>query len=129
MVAEPPPALRRGAALFDAGDFYAAHEAWEEHWLEIGGSERDFYKGLIQAAVALLHWQRGNPLGAVKLRRSAAALLAPFAPTHRGVRVTCFLARLEAHFAPLERALAHKMPAPAPDSATRPRLELEDSTP
>jgi len=122
---DPPAALFRGAALFDAGDYEEAHEAWEEHWLEIGGSTRDFYKGLIQVAVALLHWHRGNVHGAVKLRRTGAALLTGFAPRFQGADVTCFLEAVETHFRPLDEALLRKMPAPRPDDSSRPRLELE----
>lgn len=122
---DPPAALSAGAALFDQGRWYDAHEAWEEHWLESGGSGRDFYKGLIQLAVALLHWENGNGSGARKLHRSGAALLERFAPRHQGVDVTCFLNALEAFFAPLHEAVLRKMPAPRLPETGRPRLGLE----
>jgi hypothetical protein len=48
-------ALARGGELFDAGEFFAAHEAWEERWrIEPEGStERRSLQGLIQIAAAL----------------------------------------------------------------------------
>lgn len=122
---DPPAALASGAELFNAGEYYRAHEAWEEHWLETGGSSRDFYKGLIQVSVALLHWERGNWSGAAKLHRSGSALLEPFAPAFHGVDVTCFLGSVGLYFAPLHDALARKMRPPRPPEDSRPRLNLE----
>jgi predicted metal-dependent hydrolase len=56
-----------GIRLFNAGEFWHAHEQWESCWLAVAEPEATFYKGIIQAAAALVHWQRGNPRG---LRRN-----------------------------------------------------------
>jgi predicted metal-dependent hydrolase len=46
--------VRAGAKLFDAGLYFAAHEAWEEHWLvERDEARRLLLQGLIQIAAAL----------------------------------------------------------------------------
>jgi predicted metal-dependent hydrolase len=43
----------RGARLFDAGEFFEAHEVWEAHWRGATDNvERDFFQGLIQVAAA-----------------------------------------------------------------------------
>jgi predicted metal-dependent hydrolase len=43
----------RGALLFDAGEFFEAHEVWEERWrVATDKAERDFLQGLIQVAAA-----------------------------------------------------------------------------
>lgn len=60
--------LRRGADLFDAGDFWQAHEAWEEVWQREQRPIRSFYQGLIQIAAGYHHWSvkhrpRGVQLG------------------------------------------------------------------
>ncbi|MFQ5748745.1 MAG: DUF309 domain-containing protein, partial [Planctomycetota bacterium] len=41
-----PQPVRTGIRHFHAGRWYEAHEAWEEHWLTLGGSRAGFYKGL-----------------------------------------------------------------------------------
>jgi predicted metal-dependent hydrolase len=42
-----------GARLFDAGEFFEAHEAWEKHWLvEKDETRRLLLQGLIQIAAA-----------------------------------------------------------------------------
>ncbi|TLS53213.1 DUF309 domain-containing protein [Paenibacillus antri] len=58
-------------------DFFECHELLEEYWKEHPDSPyRDAWVGLIQAAVGMYHYRRGNTAGAVKsfegsLRRSS----------------------------------------------------------
>jgi pSer/pThr/pTyr-binding forkhead associated (FHA) protein len=59
----PAPYLE-GIDHFNAGRYFDAHEVWEEIWLQSTGDIRLFYQMLIQAAVGLHHYQRGNPRGA-----------------------------------------------------------------
>jgi predicted metal-dependent hydrolase len=62
-------------------------------WLKTEGRARDFYKGLIQAAVAFYHWSRGNPGGAMSLYRSSGRYLRKYRPAYLGVDVEGFLAQ------------------------------------
>ena len=56
--------LDRARELFNAGDYWAAHEALETVWRSIiSDGAAPVWQGLIQAAAALLHWQRGNRHG------------------------------------------------------------------
>ncbi len=53
-----------GLDLFNAEQFWHAHEEWETAWLAADDPQvRLFFKGIIQTAAALVHWQRGNPKG------------------------------------------------------------------
>jgi predicted metal-dependent hydrolase len=87
-------------AAFDkalaAERYFEAHEILEAFWVDYRGADRDFYKGLIQAAVALHHRSRGNGAGAARVAARAITLLDPFAPTHAGVEVTPMIERLRA---------------------------------
>jgi predicted metal-dependent hydrolase len=65
--------------------------------------ERDFYKGLIQAAVACYHWSRGNLGGAMSLYRSSSRYLKKYRPHHLGVDVEGFLCRYTELFGWLRR--------------------------
>ncbi|HJZ46934.1 MAG TPA: DUF309 domain-containing protein [Roseiflexaceae bacterium] len=60
-------AYLEGIRLFNAGEFWHAHEQWEACWLKAREPERTFYQGIIQVAAALVHWQRANVRG---LRRN-----------------------------------------------------------
>ncbi len=59
--------LRRARALFNDGEYWLAHEALETIWRSIireGDPEAArVWQGLIQAAAALLHDERGNRHG------------------------------------------------------------------
>lgn len=65
--ADERTAYEHGIALFNAWDFFEAHEEWEHAWNATSGQRHDFYQGLIQMAVTLVHLQRGNRLGVVKV--------------------------------------------------------------
>jgi predicted metal-dependent hydrolase len=75
-----------GIRLFNSGHYWHAHEQWEHCWLRSTEPERTFYKGIIQAAAALVHWQRGNPRGVylnwVKSRPKLVALPAHMHQIH-----------------------------------------------
>ncbi len=55
-----PAAFLEGLRLYQAGEFWESHEAWEEVWRVAAGSERHFYQGLIQIDAALIHTQRAH---------------------------------------------------------------------
>jgi len=94
VTATPPIAAFHEAVA--AGRFFEAHEILEAFWVDYRGTDRDFYKGLIQAAVALHHASRGNAAGALRIAERASAFLAPFAPRHAGVDVTSVIEHLDA---------------------------------
>ena len=56
--------FEKGLLFFNAGEYYQAHETWEDLWRVTEGPVRVFYQGLIQAAVGLYHLERGNATGA-----------------------------------------------------------------
>jgi uncharacterized protein len=79
--------FQRGIQLFNAREFFLAHEVWEEIWLHESEPEKTFLQGLIQLAAAFHHYIRGNSEGAQSLLASAAVKLQRFAPHHRGIAV------------------------------------------
>ncbi|MGE5756129.1 MAG: DUF309 domain-containing protein, partial [Planctomycetaceae bacterium] len=67
---------RRGAALFNAGYYWEAHEAWEALWHAHGrrGATADLLKGLIKLAAAGVKVRERQPRGVITHARRAAAL-------------------------------------------------------
>ena len=55
--------LRAGIFFFNAGRYFEAHEAWEDLWRPTRGPLRLYYQGLVQAAVGMHHFGRGNRNG------------------------------------------------------------------
>jgi predicted metal-dependent hydrolase len=86
-------------AYFNACEFFEAHEVWEELWKDYSGELRLFYKGLIQAAVALHHFGNGNIRGARKVYRSSRGYLEQYRPVCVGLDIDQFLAQFDACFA------------------------------
>lgn len=89
-------ALAAFTKFFDEGAFFEAHEVLEVFWVAYRGEDRDFYRGLIQAAVALHHAGAGNSVGASGVGARARGNLAPYAPRYCNVDVEAILARLAA---------------------------------
>ena len=59
--------MAAGRQAFERGDFFQAHEHWEEVWREAAGPERRWLQGLIQVAAALHQDARGRPGPAARL--------------------------------------------------------------
>jgi hypothetical protein len=95
------PRYLAGIVTFNAGDFFEAHELWEDLWSEGEGDTRRFYQGLIQAAVGLCHYCNGNLGGAAKLYHSARDYMRPCLPRFLGLDVADFWRQMERFFAPL----------------------------
>lgn len=117
-----PAEYREWFRLFNERRFFEAHETLEDLWIMEVGDLRNFYKGLIMAAVAILHWQRGNRSGALSLYRKARAYLAPYPRRTEGFDLGGFRNRMDVLFAPL---LAAPSTAPPPPDGDLPTVELE----
>ena len=51
-----------GIDLYNAGEFHAAHDVWEERWMgEVGPQEKLFLQAMIQSAVAFHQVDIGRP--------------------------------------------------------------------
>src|SRR5437879_11784305 len=69
--------LEHARELFNAGEFWLAHEALETVWRSImQEDDARVWQGLIQAAAALLHQARGKRHGTVVVGATALAKLA-----------------------------------------------------
>jgi hypothetical protein len=118
------PRYLAGIVLFNQGDFFEAHEAWEALWMETTGEEKKFYQGLIQAAVGLCHFCNGNLRGAVKLYHSSRGYMTPYGPRYLGLDQERFWADMERCFAPLLQE-AEPPKGTAPQEEDIPTIGLE----
>ena len=124
MSADLAARLDAAAQLFNAAQYHEAHEVLDELWEVASTHDSDFLKGLIQACIALHHWQLGNPDGARKLYSGHRQYLGPYLPAHLGLDVAQFLAAMQTALTPLLRA----RPGREPDFefTQRPRLEFRE---
>ncbi|MFO0847447.1 MAG: DUF309 domain-containing protein [Gemmataceae bacterium] len=84
------PRYLAGVERFNAGDYFAAHEVWEELWRDCRAADRRFYHSLIQAAVAIYHAERGNRTGAERLREAGREKAAGYPARYYGIDIADF---------------------------------------
>jgi hypothetical protein len=80
-----PPGVIEGIELFNAGDYYDAHEVIEHEWHAERGEVRRLYQGILQIGVGLHHTRSGNHRGAVLLLTDGIEKTARFVPVYRGI--------------------------------------------
>jgi uncharacterized protein len=117
---EYDPRYLAGIEHFNRGEYFEAHEVWEDLWHDSPGGDRRFYQGLIQAAVAVYHAGNGNARGARRLFQSGRRYMSAYDTPHLGLDVVAF-------WAALERALADFLTDPVPSAAALRRDELPTS--
>jgi len=84
-----------GSAHARAGEWFAAHEAWETAWKQSRDTdEAELFKGLSQMGAGYVHLFRGNAHGAATLLRRAASRISRYEDGSRGVATTVLAERL-----------------------------------
>lgn len=94
--ASPPSGeILRAYGEFNRGDWYDCHETLEDLWIGSEDEPRWFYQGMLQIAVALLHWQNGNYGGSVSLLVSGVGYLRRVSPVCQRIEVATLVAEAE----------------------------------
>jgi len=108
-----------GIDLYNAGEFHAAHDAWEERWMgEVGPQEKLFLQAMIQSAVAFHHLEIGRPGAARRMYQMAREKFARL-----GHKVFMSL-DLEEYQSQLDRALSWLLTVPDPRELPIPEITL-----
>jgi predicted metal-dependent hydrolase len=87
--------LRRGLDRMFGGEYFEAHESFENAWRAADPSEKDFFQGLVHVTVAWYQASRGNRVGCERQLAKAKRRLGAFAPRHRDVDVASLLTSVE----------------------------------
>ncbi len=107
-----------GIDLYNAGEYHAAHDAWEERWMgPVSVDEKLFLQAMIQSAVAFHHLQIGRPGAA---RRMYLMAKEKFARLNRPVFMSL---DVEDYQAQLDRALSWLLNVPDPREIEAPEFE------
>lgn len=120
-------ALRAGVALFNAGRSHAAHDAWEDRWLELetGTTDERFLHGLIQYTAAIHHLETDNPEGAAGLATSAQEYLADLPSEYHGVDLAPVRSTLAAIDANVDKIDPDSIPSLTHDDAAVSLTDLD----
>jgi len=107
-----------GIDLYNAGEYHAAHDAWEERWMgPVDPDEKLFLQAMIQSAVAFHHLQIGRPGAARQMYTMAKE---KFARLNQRVFMSL---DLEDYQAQLDRALSWLCSVPDPRELEAPEVD------
>lgn len=86
---------QEGLRLFNEGQYFEAHDAWEEIWHRVSDKRREqFYRAIIQAAVTLELLRRGRAVGVRQVFVSSTELFEGLPQVFMGVDIPAFIAKL-----------------------------------
>lgn len=107
---EYPREYLLGIEHFNAGRYFEAHEIWEEIWLRSSDEAKVFFQMLIQAAVGLLHFERGNYKGARGMYRNVVEKVDTLPGVFMSLDVNGFDRQFREFFEPLKNSEWEKSP-------------------
>lgn len=118
-IAAYPVEYIAGIDLYNAGEFHAAHDVWEERWMgEVGQQEKLFLQAMIQSAVAFHHLEIGRPGAARQMYTRAKEKF-----SRLGTNVFMSL-DLEEYQAQLDTALSWLLTVPDPRELAQPDFRV-----
>lgn len=82
-----------GVDQFNQQQFYACHDTLEALWMEAIESDKKFYQGILQIAVALHHLENHNWRGAVILLGEGMSRLQGYRPDYADIDLERLLAQ------------------------------------
>ena len=91
-----PAEAVKGITCFNSGEYFEAHEWLEIAWRAESGPQRDLYRAILLAAVALYHTRRSNYPGALKVAHRCLRWLNAFPATCSGVQLVRLRLEIEA---------------------------------
>jgi len=86
--------FQEGLSYYRAGDYFEAHESWEELWSDYYLPDRKFVQGLIQLSVSFVHLENGNINGAKSLLNKSTEKFEEFSGLQRGIDVNNLLMQI-----------------------------------
>ncbi len=86
---------KEGLNYFKSGNYFEAHESWEDLWSDFYLEDRKFIQGLIQLSVSFVHLERGNIKGAKSLLNKSVEKFQLFSGTHRNVNLELLLGQIK----------------------------------
>ncbi len=87
--------FEKGLSYYKDGNYFEAHEYWEDLWSDFYLEDRKFIQGLIQLAVSFVHLENGNMKGAKSLLSKSKEKFILFSGVHRSINVILLLQEIE----------------------------------
>ncbi len=110
-----------GIDYFNQERYFEAHEAWEEIWMRSEGETKLFYQMLIQAAVGLHHFEKGNFRGARGMHHNVVEKIPRLPDIFMSLDIADFAQQFRGFFADL---MERNVEAVVASVIARPRIQL-----
>ncbi|MDP6684681.1 MAG: DUF309 domain-containing protein [Candidatus Marinimicrobia bacterium] len=85
----------KGLEAYHDGNYFDAHEFWEDLWSDYYLEDRRFIQGLIQLSVSFFHLENGNLKGANSLMRKCQEKFIDYSGVHRNIDVDSLKQKLK----------------------------------
>ena len=79
--------FEKGLNEYEKGDYFEAHEAWEDLWSDYNFPDRKFIQGLIQLSGSFVHLSNGNMIGARNLLKKCQQKFSDYKGIHRQINI------------------------------------------
>ena len=100
--------FNEGLEYYRSGDYFEAHESWEELWSDFYLEDRRFVQGLIQLSVSFVHLENNNLKGAKSLLNKCKEKFLEFNDTQRGISVRALISEINQVNNAYERLISSK---------------------
>jgi predicted metal-dependent hydrolase len=87
------PEFWQGIEQFNQEEFYDCHDTLEAIWMDAIATEKNFYQGILQIAVACYHLGNYNWRGTVTLLGEGVRRLSYFQPSYADIDVSALVSQ------------------------------------
>lgn len=86
--------IKEGVKLFNEHDFFAAHDFFENLWMNAESGDRLFYQGMVQLSVGGYHLLNKNYKGSLSQYQKGSEKLKNYVPQFKGVELEILLQKI-----------------------------------
>ncbi|WKZ70405.1 MAG: DUF309 domain-containing protein [Melioribacteraceae bacterium] len=87
--------IEEGVKLFNEHDFFAAHDFFENLWMNAESSDRLFFQGMVQISVGGYHLLNQNYKGSLSQYKKGTEKLTNYLPDYKGIQLDILLQKID----------------------------------
>ena len=99
---KPPKIVIKGLQTFNEGDFYTAHECFEDAWREMESDTREFFRALLHLSGGYFRLTQDRPSAAKKFFRRALYWMHKFPSPYLGIKTDEIISHAEGLIAAID---------------------------
>lgn len=94
--------IEEGVNLFNDHDFFAAHDFFENLWINAENKDRLFFQGMVQLSVGGYHLLNMNYKGSLSQYQKGTTKLKNYIPVYKGIELEILLQKINNIISDLE---------------------------